>query len=310
MRTRANLYASIPTEAAWPEAAELDALPAGRIVELMAKREARSLAAVERAAPEIARAAEAAAAALAAGGRLVYVGAGTSGRLGVLDASECPPTFGTRPGQVVGVIAGGRRALTRAVEGAEDDAAAGAAALRRLRVSRRDLVVGLAASGVTPYVRGALDAARRAGARTALVTCAPAAARAAGLRADVVVALDVGPEVLAGSTRLGAGTAQKLALNAISTTAMVLGGRAWGPRMVDVRAGSAKLRARALRLVEELTDRRGAAAEKLLASAGGQVKLAVVMARLGLSRAAARRALAGAGGSLRALLGPPPGVSR
>ncbi len=298
-------FARLPTEAVAAGAADLDALPTRRVVELLARRERRSVAAVERAAPAIARVADAAARAFARGGRLIYVGAGTSGRLGVLDASECPPTFGTPPGQVVGIMAGGPRALRRAIEGAEDRGDDARAALRALGLRATDVVVAIAASGVTPFARAALDAARAARATSALVTCAPAAARAAGARADVVVGLDVGPEVLAGSTRLGAGTATKLALNAISTAAMVRSGRCYGARMVDLRASSAKLRARARRLLDELAGLPAAEADALLARAGGSVKTAVVMARRDVSRAEAERRLAAAGGRLRRVIGAP-----
>ncbi len=298
-------YASLPTEAVAAGADDLDTLSARAIVERLVEREQRSVAAVAAAAAAIARVADAVARGFAAGGRLVYVGAGTSGRLGVLDASECPPTFGTPPAQVVGVIAGGPRALTRAVEGAEDREDDARAALAALKVGRADVVVAIAASGVTPFARAALVAARAAGARTALVTCAPAAARAAGVRADVVVGLDVGPEVLAGSTRLGAGTATKIALNAITTAAMVRSGRCYGARMVDLRASSAKLRARARRLLGELTGLSAADADAALGRAGGSVKLAAVMVRRGLSRAAAERRLAAVGGRLRRVIGPP-----
>ena len=189
--------------------------------------------------------------ALGAGGRLVYAGAGTSGRLGVLDASECPPTFGVSPSQVVGVIAGGRRALWRAVEGAEDRGADARRALRRLRVGPRDVVCGICASGVTPFALAALEEGRRRGARTIVVTCAPSAA----LRelADVVVAPRPGPEVLAGSTRMKAGLATKMVLHTITTGAMVRLGKVYGNLMVDLRPSSRKLRARALRMIGELT---------------------------------------------------------
>jgi N-acetylmuramic acid 6-phosphate etherase len=240
--------------------------------------------------------------AFAAGGRLIYVGAGTSGRLGALDAAECPPTFGTPPGQVVAVIAGGRRALTRAVEGAEDDEADGARQMRKVAARAPDVVVGIAASGVTPFVRGALEAARKARATTVLVTCAPRAARAAGARPAILIGLDVGPEVVAGSTRLKAATATKTTLNAISTTAMVLAGKVYGPRMVDVRASNAKLRARARRMLALLAGADERAADRLLAAAGGRVKTAVVMARHGLSRRAAEARLRAAGGRLRLAL--------
>jgi len=297
-------YARLPTEAVLAAAKNLDALPAVAVVRLLAREERRSVRAVADAAVTIGAIAEAAARALGGGGRLIYLGAGTSGRLATLDAAECGPTFGARPGQIVALIAGGARALRRAVEGAEDDGAAAARAIARLRPTARDLVVGIAASGVTPFVASGLAAAGDAGATTALVTCAPAAARAAGLRPDLVVGLDVGPEVLAGSTRLKAGTATKLTLNAISTAAMVALGKCYGPRMVDVVPSSAKLRARAERMVADLGGRPARAAD-LLAAAGGRVKTAVVMARLGVDRAEAERRLAASGGRLRAVIGPP-----
>jgi N-acetylmuramic acid 6-phosphate etherase len=197
-------------------------------------------------------------------------------------------------------MAGGARALRRAVEGAEDRAADARAQVARLRVSRRDVVIAIAASGVTPFARAALAAARGRGAATVLVTSGDAR-----VAADVVIRLRVGPEVLAGSTRLKAGTATKMTLNAVTTTAMVLLGKCYGPRMVDLVAGSAKLRARARRILADLTGRRGAQADALLRAAGGRVKVAIVMARLSLPRRQAERRLRAAGGRLRDLLGPP-----
>jgi N-acetylmuramic acid 6-phosphate etherase len=248
--------------------------------------------------PEIERVVERAAAALREGGRIVYAGAGTSGRLGVLDAAECPPTFGVGADRVVGLIAGGREAVFAAREGAEDDEAAGAADLRAMAPGPADLVIGIAASGVTPWVRGALAAARAAGAATAFVT----ASEPRGIEADTVVRIPTGPEILAGSTRLKAGTATKLVLNLVSTGAMVRTGRVFGHRMVDLRAGSAKLRARAERLVRELTGLPSAGARDVLARAEGEVKTAVVMANRGLGPEEARKRLAEAGGFLRAAL--------
>jgi N-acetylmuramic acid 6-phosphate etherase len=297
-------YAALPTERMLAASARLDEMSAEAIVALMAREERNSVRAVARATRDIAAAAEAVAAALVRGGRLVYVGAGTSGRLGALDAAECPPTFGTRPSQVIAVVAGGRRALRRAVEGAEDDRAAGAAALARLRVAERDVIVGIAASGVTPFVAGALAAARDAGAKTVLVTCAPAAAARAAARAEVVIGLEVGPEVLAGSTRLKAGTATKLTLNAISTTAMIRAGKCYGARMVDLRATNEKLRARSRRIVMDLLEWDGEDAERLLKAAGGSVKVAVVMGWLGVNRKEAEARLRDANGRLRPVIGP------
>jgi N-acetylmuramic acid 6-phosphate etherase len=299
-------WAKLPTERISAGLPQLDRLPVARAVAALVARERRTVAAVVRAEAAITRVAEAAAIALGAGGRILYAGAGTSGRLGVLDAAECPPTFGTSPRQVVGLIAGGRRALTRAIEGAEDDAPAGAAAVRAARVDEADLVIGIAASGATPYVRGALAAARAAGATTALVTCAGNEAWSAGLRPDHLIDLQVGPELLAGSTRLGAGTATKIALNTISTAAMVQLGRTWGPYMVDVVATNAKLRARARRILTLLTGVQGKAADALLARAGGRLKLALVMHGLGVDARTARRHLASSSGRLADVLGPAP----
>jgi N-acetylmuramic acid 6-phosphate etherase len=220
------------------------------------------------------------------------VGAGTSGRLGVLEAAECPPTFDPPPSLVQAVIAGGRRTVFRSAEGAEDDAADGARQIRR-RARPGDVVVGIAASGVTPFVRAALREARRRGAATALVTCNPQVPASA---ARVVIALAVGPEVLTGSTRLKAGTATKLALNTLTTASFARLGKVYGNRMVDLRPRSAKLRARALGRVSPRE------AERLLEASGGRAKVAIAMARLRLDAAEARRRLRRAAGSLRQVL--------
>jgi N-acetylmuramic acid 6-phosphate etherase len=209
------------------------------------------------------------------GGRLFYVGAGTSGRLGVLDASECPPTFGVKPSMVQGIIAGGRRALVRSIEGAEDHAEDGAAAIDRKRVTSRDVVVGLAACGMTPFVRGALRRARRIGASTICVTCAPEAV--GFIPAEIVINPVVGPEVVTGSTRMKAGTATKLVLNTLTTAAMIQFGKVYGNLMVDLRAVNNKLRDRSVRIVMELTGLSRARAQALLKRADGQLKPAVVM---------------------------------
>ncbi|HET6367875.1 MAG TPA: N-acetylmuramic acid 6-phosphate etherase [Pseudomonadales bacterium] len=283
-------YARLPTERPNPASRRLDRLTPLAIARLMNRADRGAVRAVGRAAAPLARAVELTARALARGGRLVFVGAGTSGRLGVLEAAECPPTFGTPPALVQAVMAGGRSSVFRAREGAEDDAADGARQVRR-RARGGDVVVGVAASGVTPFVRGALAEARRRGAATVLVTCNPGISRSA---ARVVVPLAVGPEILAGSTRLKAGTATKLALNTLTTAVFVRLGKVHGNRMVDLRPRSAKLRARATALVVELGRVTPRDAQRLLAAAGGRAKLAIVMARLGVGRREAGRRLAAA----------------
>ena len=288
----------LPTERADPRSRDLDRLSPAAIARLMNRADAQAVRAVARAAPAIGRAVAAVAARLGDGGRLVFAGAGTSGRLGVLEAAECPPTFNTSPGQVQAVMAGGRRAVFRAVEGAEDDARAGARAIRG-RAGRGDAVVGIAASGVTPFVRGALGEARRRGAFTVLLTCNPGAPRRA---ARLVIALRTGPEILAGSTRLKAGTATKLALNTLTTAVFARLGKVHGNRMVDLQPRSAKLRARALALVGELGRVPPSRARSLLAASGGSVKVAVVMAKRGVGARDARRRLGAAGESLRRAL--------
>jgi N-acetylmuramic acid 6-phosphate etherase len=263
-----------PTERLHPRSEDLDLRPVAEVVARLHAEDLAAVQAVGRVLPEIAAAAELAAAALRAGGRLIYVGAGTSGRLGALDAAECPPTFGVSPAQVVALVAGGPRALRRAVEGAEDDRTAGQRDLLRLRPGPKDLVIGITASSTTPYVLGALAQARRARARTALVCCNPACSRAL---AEITLVPDTGPELVAGSTRLKAGTATKLVLNAISTAAMVRLGKVYRGRMVDLRPTNQKLRARAKAMVLELTGLSEAQAQKLLARARGSPRLAVAM---------------------------------
>src|SRR5689334_20916506 len=268
----------------------------------MNRADRRAVRAVGRAAPAIGRAADLIVRALSRRGRLIFVGAGTSGRLGVIEAAECPPTFDTPPSLVQAMIAGGRRTVFRSAEGAEDDGPDGARQIRR-RVRPGDIVVGIAASGVTPFVRGALKEARRRGAATVLVTCNPQVPASA---ARVVIALAVGPEVLTGSTRLKAGTATKLALNTLTTASFARLGKVYGNRMVDLRPRSAKLVARALRLIREIGGVDDRAAARLLRESGGSAKIAIAMARLGVAAPAARRALARADGSLRALIGARP----
>ncbi|GIW70874.1 MAG: N-acetylmuramic acid 6-phosphate etherase [Planctomycetota bacterium] len=295
--------AALPvTEAEHPACPPLDRMGALELVRLLAEEERRSPAAVAAAAEQIAAIAELAAAALTAGGALVLCGAGTSGRLALAEAAECPPTFGSAPEQVRAIMAGGPAAMVRAVEGAEDDASAGARAVAAERLGSLDVLVGISASGGAPFVRGALAEARRRGARTALLTCNPALAAERPPPAEVVAVLAVGPEVLAGSTRLKGGTATKIALNAITTAAFALAGKVYGDLMVDLQASNAKLRARARRLVMRLGGVEAARAEELLAQADWRVKEAVVMARRGLGAEQAREVLAAVQGRLRQAL--------
>jgi N-acetylmuramic acid 6-phosphate etherase len=289
------------TEGINPATADLDCLTPLEIARAINAEDARVAAAVERELPRIAAAMEQIAARLRRGGRLVYVGAGTSGRLGVLDASECPPTFGTPPELVVGCIAGGPTALTHAVEDVEDDAAAGRADAAALGIGPDDAVVGIAASGRTPYVLGALAHANAAGALTVGLTCNAGTPLAEV--ATIAIAPVVGPEVIAGSTRLKAGTAQKMVLNMLSTGVMVLLGKTFGNLMVDLQATNAKLRRRAVAIVQTATGLDEDAAAALLRDADGEAKTAIVAARAGVDAPAARARLAVAGGSVRAALG-------
>jgi len=280
-------FARLLTERPNRASHDLDRLAPVRVARLMNREDRRAVAAVGRVAPRIGAAVALVTQALSTGGRLFFVGAGTSGRLGVLEAAECPPTFGTSPRLVQAIMAGGRGAVFRSREGAEDDVRA-AARVVRARVRARDVVVGVSASGVTPFVRAALAAAAARGAATILVACNPNTG--VRVRADVIVAPAPGPEVLAGSTRLKAGTATKLVLNTLTTASMARLGKVYGNRMVDVQPRSHKLRERALGLVMELGGVSRPRARRLLAVGGG-VRVAIVMGRTGRSAKAARRAL-------------------
>jgi N-acetylmuramic acid 6-phosphate etherase len=253
----------------------IDRLSTKQIVDLINAEDALVPAAVARQSKQIAAAIDLIVARFEEGGRLFYVGAGTSGRLGVLDASECPPTFGVPPSLVQGIIAGGRRALVRSAEGAEDYPADGAAAIEKKHVRARDVVVGLAACGMTPFVLGALKQARRIGAATIFVTCAPEAVE--HIPTEIIINPVVGPEVVTGSTRMKAGTATKLVLNTLTTGAMIRLGKVYGNLMVDLRAVNEKLRDRSVRIVMEMTNLRRRRAQKLLDRAEGKVKAAIVM---------------------------------
>ncbi|HEX9302966.1 MAG TPA: N-acetylmuramic acid 6-phosphate etherase [Thermoanaerobaculia bacterium] len=298
MRTPRNAWKKLSTERVHPKSARLDRLGIERIIALMQTEDRRVLESLRQARPAIVRAAEVFRRTYLGGGRCFLFGAGTSGRLAVLEAAELPPTFGTDPRRVVAVIAGGRSAVFRAKEGAEDRFDDGARRTEGVRPA--DLVIGVSASSVTPFVRGAIEEARRRGTATILVT----ASRSREIRglAHVVVRLDVGPEVVAGSTRLKAGTATKLALNQITTSAFVSAGKVFGPWMVELRAGSAKLRDRALRIVAAASGVSREDARRLLARARGQLRTAIVMGRTGTGYRDARKSLDSAGGDLRAAL--------
>ena len=290
----------LTTEAQNQSSARLDELSSLELVRLMNREDQGVVAAVDAVAPQIAAAIDAIADAFGAGGRLLYLGAGTSGRLGVLDAAECPPTFSTQPDLVQGLIAGGSAAVTRSIEGAEDDAAAGPADLRSVGLCSRDAVVGITASGRTPYVLGGMEYATQLGATTVGVCCNPDAALTH--HCQIQIELLVGPEVLAGSTRLKAGTATKMVLNMLSTGAMVRQGKTYQNLMVDLAANSEKLRQRAIRLVRRLAEVDPDQALELLLACDFEVKTAVVMHRGGLGAAAARERLGRALGRLRAAL--------
>jgi N-acetylmuramic acid 6-phosphate etherase len=288
------------TEARNPATSAIDILPTIDMVRLINAEDHRPAEAVAGELAAIALAIDEIADRMRKGGRLIYIGAGTSGRLGVLDASECPPTYGTSPGQVVGLVAGGSEALTQAVEGAEDDRAGGARDLVMLGVAVLDSVVGIAASGRTPYVLGALAEARRRGALTISLACAHPSPMADA--ADIAIAPLVGPEVITGSTRLKAGTAQKMVLNMLSTGVMIRLGKTYGNLMVDVQATNAKLQARARRIVAEACGVSPEQAAAWLDTCDGQVKTAIVAYLAGISAAAARERLAASGGIVREAL--------
>ncbi len=295
------------TERRNPRTADIDVASSELIVDLMHAEDRGVADAVYAERIHIARAIELATQAIAGGGRLVYVGAGTSGRLGVLDAAECPPTFGTPPETVVGIIAGGPAALTGSQEGAEDDPANAGRDIEGAGISQRDFVLGIAASGTTPYVQAALERAQALGAATGLLTCSPAdeALRAS---CDVVMVVRTGPEALTGSTRLKAGTATKLILNTISTGSMIRLGKAYGNLMVDLTAMSDKLVDRGERIVMEASGTSRDEARAAIGRADGSVKLAIVMVCKGVGAGEAGRLLADAGGVVRKVVGDPPPV--
>lgn len=288
------------TEQRNPRSRGLDEKSSLEIVRILNREDARVAKAVRRELPKIAGAVDAIVKAFRSGGRLIYVGAGTSGRLAVLDAAECPPTFGTSPKMVQAVIAGGIKALTHAVEGAEDSVVQGSRDLARTKVSQRDVVVGIAASGTTPYVLGALKFAHDRGAVTVGVTSNASSPLAR--KAQIAIVPDTGPEGIAGSTRLKAGTAQKMVLNLLSTASMVRVGRVYENWMVHVALTNQKLRRRGVRILEEAAGLSASAAQHALRQAGHDLPAALVMAKTGVGSHEAKRLLAKTGGNVRQAL--------
>lgn len=293
-------WRTLLTEGRHPDSEDLDSLSSQEVVSLLLEEDRRGLDLALAHHESIALAADWVGESLATGGSLVFAGAGTSGRLGVLEAAECPPTFGSTPEQIRALMAGGNDAVFRAKEGAEDDEEAGRNAVADLGAN--DLLIGLSASSVTRYVQGALSQARQQRVRTILVTCA--AAEGLDSQADLVIGLATGPEILTGSTRLKAGSATKAVLNAITTAAMVRLGKVYGNLMVDLRPGSAKLQDRALRIIESAADVSADQAQELHEAANGNVKIAILMGKLDISLEEANERLESAGGHLRKALEP------
>ena len=289
------------TERRNPRTMQLDTMSELEIVTAMNDEDARVPLAIAKKLPEIAQAARWAVEAFEQGGRLFYMGAGTSGRLGVLDAAECPPTFGVDPGMVVGLIAGGEKAFIKAVEGAEDSRELGRQDLESRQLTQKDFVIGIAASGRTPYVLGGLAYAKELGCRTTAIACNPGSA--IGKAADLAIEVEVGPEVLTGSTRLKSGTAQKLILNMISTASMVRMGKAYQNLMVDVMQTNEKLHTRAENIVMDATGAERAEARSAIDAAGGSVKCAITMLLANCSAQEAKSRLEAAGGHVRTAIG-------
>jgi N-acetylmuramic acid 6-phosphate etherase len=301
-----NQPARRPTEEPNPASRGIDRKSAREIVEIIHREDLRAWEAVGSALDGVARLADVLVESFRRGGRLIYVGAGTSGRLGVLDASECPPTFGVDPRRVVGIIAGGEEAIRRAVEGAEDSPEQGAAAVREAGAHDHDVVCGIAASGTPPFVIGALEEAARRDATTALISCNPIPPSEAVVElVDVLIELPVGPEVIAGSTRMKGGTATKMVLNMLTTAAMIRWGKVYDNLMVDVRPANQKLVRRAIGLIQRLGETDERRATEILSISRGDVKAAIVMAKLGVGEEEARRLLTGSEGHLRPIIDGP-----
>lgn len=299
--TTQSKWQSLPTEAINPVSLAIDKTPVRDIIEMVVNEDRKVIAAVLKEKERIAHGVEIVVHALRKGGRVIFVGAGTSGRLGVIEAAEIPPTFGTSPSLVQAVMAGGQEAMFRAKEGVEDNFEEGARSIARLRLSRRDVVVGVSASGMTPFVRGGLTRARKAGAKIIFVTCWPGSELQNFV--DLQIAPAVGPEIIAGSTRLKAGTATKMVLNMLTTIAMIKVGKTYGNLMVDVQTGSEKLKDRARRILSIVTGLTYDESDVLLRSAKWDVKAAIVMQKTRVTLPQALKRLKKADDSLREAIG-------
>jgi N-acetylmuramic acid 6-phosphate etherase len=299
--TTQSKWQSLPTEAINPVSLAIDKTPIRDIIEMVVNEDRKVIAAVLKEKERIAHGVEIVVQALRKGGRVIFVGAGTSGRLGVVEAAEIPPTFGTPPSLVQAIMAGGQEAVFRSKEGVEDNFEEGARSLARLRLSRRDVVVGVSASGMTPFVRGGLTRARKAGAKIIFITCWPGSELQNFV--DLQIAPAVGPEIIAGSTRLKAGTATKMVLNMLTTVAMIKVGKTYGNLMVDVQTGSEKLKDRARRILSIVTGLTYDEADVLLRSAKWDVKAAIVMQKTGATLAQSLKRLKKADDSLRQAIG-------
>jgi N-acetylmuramic acid 6-phosphate etherase len=294
-------WQSLPTEQINPASLAVDKAPVRDIVDMIVNEDKKVVAAVHKEKEKIAHGVEIITQALRKGGRVIFVGAGTSGRLGVVEAAEMPPTFGTHPRLVQGIMAGGQSAVFEAKEGVEDNYEEGGRSIARLRLSNRDALVGVSASGITPFVRGALTRGRKAGAKIIFVTCWPGSELQNFV--DLLIAPSVGPEIIAGSTRLKAGTATKMVLNMLTTISMIKWGKTYGNLMVDVKTGSEKLKDRAKRIVNVVTGLDPADAEALLKRARWNVKAAIVMQKANLTLPQAMKRLKQADNSVREAIG-------
>ena len=294
-------WQSLPTEQINPASLAVDKAPVRDIIELVITEDRKVLAAVQKEKEKIAHGVEIILQALRKGGRVIFIGAGTSGRLGVVEAAEMPPTFGTPPRVVQAIMAGGQAAVFQAKEGVEDNYEEGGRSIGRLRLSNRDVVIGVSASGITPFVRGGLTRGRKAGAKIIFVTCWPGSELQNFV--DLIIAPSVGPEIIAGSTRLKAGTATKMVLNMLTTVSMIKWGKTYGNLMVDVRTGSEKLKDRAKRILGVVTGLEPEAAEALLKRAKWNVKAAIVMEKAGLTLPQATKRLRKADNSVREAIG-------